>query len=139
MPKKIWKNWVSVLLIIAVGGAICLGLYPSNADMLLRGADHYGISIMPTKMCLLVCSFVLSISVFNLSWENKLLSSIGKDSLLYYLYHGLLINFLLNPLIRYFELPTGFLWVLVYCCAITLIIYCLGQIKLFRWLTDPKI
>ena len=139
IPKKLWKNWVSVLCIIVVGCAICLGLYPSNADMLLRGVDHYGVSVIPTKMCLLVCSFVMSISVLNLSKDNRLLSSIGKDSLLYYLYHGLLIKFLFNPIIRYFELPTSLLWILVYCCAILLIIYCLGRIKLFRWLINPKI
>lgn len=138
VPKELRKKWVAVLFVVAIGIAIFTGLYPSNADMLLRGADHYGLAAIPTKFCLLVCSFIMSISVLNLTTENKLLSSIGKDSLLYYLYHGLLIQVVLTPLIQYFELPTNLLWILVYCSVITIIIYYLSHIKLFRWLTNPK-
>lgn len=105
---------------------------------MLRGADHYAFSEVPLKIYYMVLSFVVSISVFNLLPEIKLLSALGKESMFYYLYHGLIIKFLLQPLVAYFQLPHGFLFMLVYLCGTIGLIFIMWRMMPFRWLISPS-
>lgn len=105
---------------------------------MLRGADHYTVSDVPLKIYYLFLSFVVSISVFNLIPEIKSLSALGKESMFYYLYHGLIINFFLQPLVNNFHLPHSFLFMLVYLVGVMGLIFIMRRIKLFRWLASPS-
>ena len=132
-PDRMWNKFVSAGLIVTIIVLITVGFYPSNSSILLRGADQYTINDIPAKICMLVFAFVVSISVYNLRKESDMLAYIGRDSLLYYLYHGLIIKFVVHPMMSYLNLPETF----PYCIAVLVMIYVMGKIKVFRWLCNP--
>lgn len=107
IKQVLWNKFLSVFLLFAICVIVFLGYYPSNASILLRGADPYKISDLPSKIFLLLCTLVSVYSLWNLRCEVGCLARIGKDSILYYLYHGLFIQFLFVPLIKRFNIPTG--------------------------------
>lgn len=145
IKSGLWPNKVSYLIIV-----VCIALIISNlpspirafnsidsSKVLLRGADHYNITDVPLKIVYLLMSFLLSISVFNIMPNCKFLSQIGRDSMLYYLYHGLIIKYVLSFLVKNFYLPTTFTFMLLYLVVVTGIVYLIGRIKPLRWLTNP--
>lgn len=137
VPSKPWKNYLSYGLMCFALLLIAFRLYPESSGLLLRGADHYGISQIPSKIYILICAFVTSLSFFNIMRENIVMSVIGKDSLLYYLYHGIIIKFAVPPLVRHFDLPQSFPFMLLYCIIIISMIYVMSRINIFRWLCNP--
>ncbi len=112
-----------------------IGYYYSR--IMLRGADHYTVSEIPIKIYYLLLSSVVSISVFNLVPVIKILSALGKYSMFYYLYHGLLIKFILQPLVTIFQLPHSFVFMLLYLLGVTGLLFIMRRIWLFRWLVFP--
>lgn len=136
-PLKLWNNHLSYCFIFLIIILIVLRLYPENCGLLLRGADHYGLTQIPSKVYMLACAFVTSLSFFNIMKENNALSEIGKDSLLYYLYHGIIIRFAVQPLVLHLGLPQSFLFVFLYCSIIVSMIYAISRTYLFRWLCNP--
>lgn len=137
VPSKPWNNYLSYGFMCLALLLIAFRLYPESSDLLLSGADHYGISQIPSKVYLLICSFVTSLSFFNIMKENKVLSVIGKDSLLYYLYHGIIIRFAFQPLVAHYGLPQSFPFMLIYCVIIVSMIYVMSRVNVFRWLCNP--
>ncbi len=133
---------MSIIFVVGVLVLIILNLFPENSYILLRGADQYNISDIPDKIYILILSFITTISFYNLSnsfKESTFLTNIGQNSIIYYLYHGLIIHFILRPMIRYFNLPQSSPFILLYCCTIICIIYLISKIKFFRWLTAPHL
>lgn len=137
VPSKIWNNYISYGFLFIIVVLIALRLYPQNCELLLKGADHYGFSHIPSKICIFIASFVTSISFFNIINERKVLSVIGKDSLLYYLYHGFIIKFAILPIALHFSLPQTFPFMLLYCVIIVTAIYVMSRIYVFRWICNP--
>lgn len=134
-----WNKSISACLICIYVILIGIGFYPEKSDILLRGADSYSLFDTLAKTYLLICSFLISFSVFIIMIENKCLSLIGKESLFYYLYHGVIIKFVLQPLSSFFGLPQTFPFVILYSAAIITFIFCLSKIRLFKWITNPTI
>jgi fucose 4-O-acetylase-like acetyltransferase len=80
----------------------------------------------------------LSVSVFSLPGENKLLASIGKDSLIYYLYHSIIIAVLIPPIasvlhLSDFNMAISLLLVLL----VMLIVAGINKLRVFRFLANP--
>ena len=138
---KLWSKYLScgifVLTIVLIINKTPFHLDYDSSKLLLRGADQYPISDIPLKMFYFILSFLISISVFNIFPKIKLFCALGKESLLYYLYHGLIIKFFLQPLVLYFHLPHTFLFMLVFLVVIIGLIFIMQRIKLFRWLVSP--
>ena len=139
---RLWSNYLSFGIVIAVIVLIVTKLQSTigydSSRLMLRGADHYTISDVPLKAFYLLLSFVVTFSVFNLIPENRLLSALGKETMFYYLYHGLIIKFLLQPLVSYFKLPHSFLFMLIYLIGIFGFVFIMRRIKPFRWLISPS-
>lgn len=139
LPNLKWEKLVCVSLICVNVILILIDLYPEKQSILLRGADNYGINDIPAKIYMLICAFIVSISFFKISKENKMLAHIGQNSIFYYLYHGLIIEFILQPIIIYFGLPQSFLFMLLYTIIILGMIFVLCKIKMFRKIVNPFI
>ena len=141
--SKLWPGYISCAIFLATSLLIIYKI-PSvigyeNSRLMLRGADHYTISQVPIKIYYLLLSFIVSISVFNLVPQNKVLSVLGKDSLFYYLYHGMIIKFVLQPLVHYFNLPCRFPYMLVYLAGTIGVIFIMKRMKPFQWLISPTV
>ena len=137
MKSKPWSNTVSYIIIIATVTLIVFQLYPDNSRVLLSGVGRYSYTDFPAKIYLLLLSTIASISLFNIVKGNNLLATVGRDSMLYYLYHAFIIFFILAPLVEHFSLPMSFPFLLIYCTAIMTLIYYMGKIKLFKFLVNP--
>lgn len=139
IKQKLWSNTISKCLLIVICFVVILGCYPSNASILLRGADSYSIQDLPAKMFLFLCTLVCVYSLWNLKCEVLCLAKIGKDSLFYYLYHGLMIQYFIAPVVLRFNLPTGLLGVALYFMLILFTIFLMDRIQIFRWLVNPAL
>ena len=131
------KNIIYIGFICIVVLLISFDLYPEKQNILLKGADVYELNDIPAKIYMLICSFVVSISIYKLSKENIILARIGENSLFYYLYHGLLIEFILYPIIIYLDLPQTLFFKILYTLFVISLILGLRKIKFFNWLINP--
>ena len=138
-PNLKWEKLVYVCLIIVNLILILFDLYPEKQSILLKGADSYTISDIPAKFYMIICAFIVSISFFKIFKENKMLAHIGQDSIFYYLYHGLIIEFILQPIIIYYGLPNSFFCMLLYTIIILGMIFIMCKMKLFRKIVNPFI
>ena len=69
--------------------------------------------------------------------EIKLFTHLGKDSLFYYLYHFFIISLIIKPIAAYSNFPSTLPFMLLYTAVIVAIIYLMGKVPFFRWLTRP--
>lgn len=137
IKAQLWNNWISYAIIGVVIILVCFNFYPANSRILLSGADKYNVSDFSAKAFLLLCAFSLSLSVFYIAKPNNFFCYFGVNSMVYYLYHGLIVEFLLLPLVRHFNWPNSFPYMLLYFSVTVLIVFVLSKIKLFIWLTNP--
>lgn len=138
IKQKICNNTLTVILFILVSAICLLGIYPDNASILLRGADPYSISDLPAKIFILICTMVCIYAIWNLKREVAWLAEIGKNSLMYYLYHGLIIEFILVPIVNYYNLPTGILCISAYFLLIIIITKLMNRFSVFIWIINPR-
>ncbi|MBR4829239.1 MAG: acyltransferase family protein [Muribaculaceae bacterium] len=113
-------------------------LYPHCGNV-MNGTDYYGIAGLPEKIMILVCSTVVSLIVFNLMREYKPLSDIGKNSLFYYVYHTFFITVVVYPIVRDYQFPCSFPFVILYTAIIITMLWILNKVKFFRWLVHPNL
>ena len=139
IKQTLWSKKVSWFLLIAVSIVILFIWFPSNASILLRGADPYSISDIPAKLFILCCTIVLIYSLWNIKFENDCFAKIGKDSLFYYLYHGLFMKFLIALLVVKVGLPTNLWCCMVYLFLILIALHLMSKINIFRWFVNPTI
>lgn len=139
IKQSLWSKNLSIFFVIFLGLIISFVWCPSDASILLRGADPYTINDLPNKLLITSCTLVLSYSIWNLKYENLYLSEIGKESLFYYLYHGIVIKFLFEPLITRLNLPTNLLCCIVYSLMILLLLKHMRKYRLFQWLVCPTL
>lgn len=137
--QRLWSNNISKFLFIALGVFVSFIWYPSNANILLRGADSYGIYDLPSKCFILCCTLLMVYVLWGLKRNCSFFTEIGKNSLFYYLYHGLIIKFVLEPVVVRLDLPTNMLWCIFYLFFIFVVLYMMSKLKFFRWFIAPTL
>lgn len=131
-----WKNIALHASIVVVLLPIIFWLYPHCGNV-LNGADHYTISDIPQKILILISSTAMSLLVFNTFGDYRWLRPIGKDSLFYYLYHIYLLMIVIAPVVKYYNLPLSFPFMLLYTAIIMGLLLLLHKVRFLRWLTNP--
>lgn len=139
IKQKLWGGRLSIIFLIIISLIVILGYYPIDAKVLLRGADPYGIDELASKLFLFLCSIVCVYSLWNLRFFVPYMEKIGKDSLFYYLYHGLIIQFFIVPIVGHFNLSTNLLYTIVYFFFIIVAIHLMSKLSFYRWLVNPQI
>ena len=91
VPKRLaWLILLAPIVLVAL-------LTPSsiiNVREVVRGASGYGGSYlgMVARLCFYLLAFVMSVSLTCLVSESRVLTQIGRDSLKYYLFHGIALS-----------------------------------------------
>lgn len=141
LRTNFWPNYVSIFIVLLSLVLIFGGFIPQaigqTVNLMLRGADQINMVDIPLKIVLFVGSFIMSISVFNIIPSNKHLSYLGRNSLFYYLFHGLVIKIVLVPIINSLQLPQGALIMVFYLFIVIGLIFLLEKLKPLRWLVYP--
>jgi fucose 4-O-acetylase-like acetyltransferase len=137
-PGRLWPDVVSYAILIAFVFIVAFKLYPPSIGALQRGANTYGVSVLPWKAYVLAGSLLMSLSLFYVMPTVRWLCPIGRDSMLFYLYHALIVKFVLEPAVRRFGLPGEFPFVLLYVVAVMLVLALIGKCKPLRSLAYPK-
>ena len=131
-----WHNNVLHAAVAVVLLPLIFWLFPHCGNV-MNGADHYSWSGIPEKALILCCSIAISILVFNLVRDNKVLRSIGKDSMFYFLYHSFFVDGVVGITIMRNDLPRTLPYVLLYTVAILAVLAVMSRIPFFRWFTKP--
>jgi fucose 4-O-acetylase-like acetyltransferase len=88
------------------------------------------------RLLFVIISILMSIAFINIVPNISLFSFIGKDTLLYYSYHGYLIK-IFTVLISKFDILTNFIVLLLFSFLTLLIIYIFSQFKISRIILNP--
>lgn len=137
-PQLRFPKWLSICVILAIVAILAFDFLPADYRSLLYGANPYGYERILPKIYLLACSFALSMSVFSLCDSNKLLADFGQDSMIYYLYHTILIPLMFLPLVNSLNLPaSNMIHAVIYTALVFGIIALMKKLKLFRCLVNP--
>ncbi len=137
-PQLRFPKWLSICVILAAVAILAFDLLPDDYRSLLYGANPYEYERVLPKTYLLVCSFALSMSIYSLCKANKILADFGQDSMIYYLYHTLLIPLIFIPLVNSWNLPAGnIIPAVIYTALIFGIIALMKKLKFFRFLVNP--
>ncbi len=133
MPK-----WIAGLLLVAT---IVLVAYLTPQNWLnvretVRGAGCYDadnqiVGLISRAVCY-VLAVVLSISVTSLVTSSKLLCQIGKDSLKYYLFHGIALSIMV-----FLKLPWNWYFAIVYGVLLMVVFYFFNKTKLSDFAIRP--
>ena len=97
------------------------------------GADPYPIDnqeiYMLARLISYSVAFIVSVSFIRLfSVDKKLIGEVGKDSLKFYMFHGLCLM-----AIESFNVPRSTLWAIAYTIIVSLVIYCFNKTKGFSF------
>lgn len=139
IQQKPWSNSVSIALLVIASLVCVLEYYPANACILLRGADNYTIHDIPNKIFIMACSIICVFSLWNLKREVSWLAQIGRYSIFYYLYHGIIIEFLIVPIVEYYNLPANLPNVIICFLLIIFMIHFAMSISVFQWFVNPSL
>ena len=134
----LWHNNKLHAVVLVVLLPLLLWLYPRCGNI-MNGADYYGIAGLPQKALVLMCSIPMTLFMFNIIPDIKLLRPIGKDSLFYYLYHILFIGIVTIPLVKNYGLLRTLPFMLLYTAFTVLALVLLHKIPPLRWLTHPTL
>ncbi len=132
----LWHNNKLHAVVLVVLLPLLLWLYPRCGNV-MNGADYYGIEGLPQKAMVLMCSVPMTVLMFNIIPDIKLLRPIGRDSLFYYLYHMLFLAIVVGPLVKAYDLPRTLPFIILYTAFTLLSLMVLHKIPLFRWLIHP--
>ena len=133
MPK-----WIACFLFVATVVLVAY-LTPQNwldVRETVRGASGYGrdnqyVGLISRAVCY-VLAVVLSISLTSLVTSSKLLCQIGKDSLKYYLFHGIALSIMV-----FFKLPWNWYFAIVYGVLLMMVLYFFNKTKLSDFAIRP--
>lgn len=135
----LFNRTVSLLIIGAGLSLTIVGIIPKSFDNFFVSTKQYGLSDIPIKIGILVYSFITSLSFFSIIKTNSYIAEIGSDSLFYYLYHGLIVRFIFKRLIALFNLPSSFVFILMYCLIVMAVMYLLSKVKPLQRIVKPGI
>lgn len=110
---------------------------------ILRGAEHYGLFddniglLMLSKLVFFALSLISSLAIVSIiRWTSKFTTNEGKKSMVYYLYHGLVIEFFLVPFVHILHIEQSLFVAVAASFICVLICYSLSKRRLFTLLTD---
>ena len=111
---------------------------------LLRGAEHYrqfnenAELLICSKLVLFTLSFLSSLAVVSMiRWTSTFSAKEGSKSLIYYLYHGLVIEFILVPFAHILHIEKSLFVAVGASIACVLVCHYLSKNSLSIFLTDP--
>ena len=133
---RLWHNNLLHALVVIGLLPLLFWLYPKCGNV-MNGADYYGIKGLPEKIMVLTCSISMSLLVFNLMRDNKILRVVGKDSMFYYLYHMFISIALVIPIVKALDWPRTLPFIILYTLAAVAIMWGMSKIQFFRWLIHP--
>lgn len=94
--KKLPKWLAFLILVFPIALVTFLTTFDViNVREIVRGASGYGNNDLVgliSRICLYVLAFSMSVSLTRVISESKLLSEVGRDSLKYYLFHGIALS-----------------------------------------------
>jgi fucose 4-O-acetylase-like acetyltransferase len=135
--KKMPKWLAALIMLLAV--ALVAFLTPQdyvNVRETVRGASGYGVDNTMVgfiaRLIYYILAIVMSISLTSLVSSSKLLGQIGKDSLKYYLFHGILLSFMV-----FLKLPWNWYFAFVYGAMLMVILYFFNKTKLSDFAIRP--
>lgn len=138
LNKQWWQNNILHASVAIVLLPLIFWLYPRCGNV-MNGADHYQLSGIPEKMLILTCSVAVSLLVFNLVRDNRLLRKVGKDSMFYFLFHSFFVDGVLGYIHRLYHLPCSLPFILLYTAIIVAILMLMSYVPFFKWFTSPMI
>lgn len=123
---------------------VWLSRYDIPILKILRGAENYGQFAMCTsnvilyKLLLFSMSLLSSLSILSIiRWSSKFTSDEGRKSILYYLYHGLIIEFLLVPLFKHLGIEESSIIGLASTILCITICYLISKSKISVIVAEP--
>lgn len=136
--KKI-PNWIAVLILVGTLSFI-IWLSPQewlNVRETVRCVNCYdmlgGTMIgLAGRAVYYILAIVISIALTNLIFENKVLCRVGKDSLKYYLFHGVILWFM-----SYFNVPWTWWLSIIYFVILMVSMYYFNMTKLSDFAIRP--
>lgn len=126
---------VALIVIISFSCMVFTGVWPNSTIKLLLGAYRFPFNQLPIKLLLFVCSIMMSLSFYVVFKESSGLAKIGRDSLFYYLYHGIIIQFILIPLFGYLKLPWNIITVIISFLCVVVALWLMSKSRLLYKLT----
>ena len=133
MPK-----WFAVLIMLST---IVLVTFLTPQDYVdvretVRGASGYNADGSMVgfiaRLAYYLLAIIMSISLTSLIPPSKLLGQIGKDSLKYYLFHGILLSFMV-----FLKLPWNWYFAFIYGVLLMVILYYFNKTKLSDFAIRP--
>lgn len=134
--NSVTKVFAWVVIIIMSCLVFC-GVMPDCSSKLLLGSFQFSLNLIPAKLFLFACSVVMSLSFYIVFYEWSVLKKIGRDSLFYYLYHGLLIQFVLIPFFQYFDIQWNFITIIVSFLIMVFALWLMSKSRLLHKLINP--
>lgn len=133
--KKVPK-WLAWLILLAPIVLVAF-LTPSsiiNVREVVRGASGYGGSYigMIARLCFYLLAFVMSVSLTTLVSESRVLTQMGRDSLKYYLFHGIALSAMV-----FLKLPWPWYLAFVYGGLLMIIIWFFNKTKFSDFAIRP--
>lgn len=120
---------IGILLVALTIGIVC-AVYSINIRTVFSGTSPYPsdktwIYALARLLCYLT-SFFISISFIRVfSFENKIMGTVGKDSLKYYMFHGLFLM-----AVEFFELPWSTVFAVIYASVVSIVIFFFNKTQL---------
>ncbi|HTO15823.1 MAG TPA: acyltransferase family protein [Edaphocola sp.] len=128
------------LLFLAI---VFIGLFYSHIDLSLIEKSSYSYYELPSliigllgRVLFFLAAISMSFAFINIMPDVKMFNIIGKDTLLYYIYHGYLI-LVLKEIINYWNLPINTFVLFGLSLGIIVLIYYFSKIELSRNILNP--
>lgn len=150
MSRENMQRLQNINILVPITTLICCLAVTLSLDQqipvlkILRGAEHYGQFdenielIICSKLVFFVLSFLSSFAIISIiRWTSTFSANEGTKSLIYYLYHGLVIEFVLVPLVHILHIEQSIFVAMAATIICVLICYYLSKIRIFTLSTDP--
>ena len=137
VPMNIVTKVSALVVILIMSCLVFCGAMPEHSNRLLLGSLRLSMEQIPAKLFLFTCSILMSLSFFVVFKELSVLAKIGRDSLFYYLYHGIIIRFIVIPVFKYFNLPWNLITLFSIFLIIVISLWFMSKSKLLFKLTNP--
>lgn len=135
IPINTQTKVFALIVIVILSCMVFMGVWSNNTIKLLLGAYRFHVDQLPAKLIFFSCSVMMSLSFYIVFRECSGLAQIGSDSLFYYLYHGIIIQFVLIPLFEYFNFSWNFITITSCFLFIVIVLWLMSKSKLLYKLT----
>lgn len=143
IQKKYSPNWFNFfVLLLFLGVMILIG--NKDLSVILYGKYPFynqvfnPLIMMALRIVFLVVAYIMSIKILLLHTyiHTSALEFIGKNSLIFYIYHIIFLR-LLVLIIRKMDFPMEFPFMIMYCIFTLCLLYILSRISLFKIILNP--